>query len=165
MGAFETIVQSMAGMDLFQLFFPWLLILAVTYGILEKHNVFSDDAQVNGVIALSLAFFSVGGAYYFLPQGILSSLAAGLTFSVFGLLGFMILLAVAGFDLSGDFGLEDPLPIIAVVLGLLSFLGAFFFQADLDALVGGVENVFQEMVMPILVLIFLLLVIGAVADS
>jgi len=36
MGAFENLIQMMAGMDIFQLFFPWLFVLAVSFGLLEK---------------------------------------------------------------------------------------------------------------------------------
>lgn len=162
MGAFATIVEQMAAMDIFQLFFPWLLVVSVTYGVLEKSNIFSGDASVNGTIAFSVAFFSVGGAYYFLPEGILTSFAAALTFSLFGVLGVMILAAVAGFDLENLAGGEGP-PLMALLVGvlfLLSFIGAFSFQADIGALLGNVENTFQEVVMPILVLVFLLFVVA-----
>ncbi|MFB6213307.1 MAG: hypothetical protein ABEJ07_01970 [Candidatus Nanohaloarchaea archaeon] len=165
MGAFAKIVEAMAGMDVFRLFFPWLLVLSITYGVMEKYSVFSEDSQVNGVIALSVAFFSIGGAYYFLPQGILTSFAAGLTFSIFGLLGFLILMAVAGVDVSEEMGKNELPAVAAIVLVLLSFLGAFAFTADISALTSGVGNVFDDIVMPILVLVFLIIVIGAVADS
>ncbi len=165
MGAFGDVVRLLAEMDIIQLFFPWLLILAVTYGVLEKYNVFSEDAQVNGVIALAVAFVSIGGVLLYLPAGILTNFAAALTFSVFGLLGLMILLAVAGYDVGEAMG-EGDLPVgAAIVLALLSFLGAFFFTVDLGNLLGGVQNTFDEVVMPILVLVFLLLVVSATVGS
>lgn len=168
MGAFASIVEVMAQMNVFQLFFPWLLVLAVTYGVLEKYNLFSEETGVNGVIALSVAFLSIGGAFFFLPQGILTSFAAGLTFSLFGLLGFLILLGVAGFDLSHEELADNPfsLPAIgALVFTLLSFLGAFAFTADIGALTKGVGNVFQDVVMPILVLVFLLVIVALTASG
>lgn len=164
MGAFANVVETMAGMDVFSLFFPWLLVLSVTYGVLEKYNVFSEDSGVNGTIALSVAFFSVGGAYFFLPGGILTSFAAGLTFSMFGLVGFLILLAVAGMDVT-ELGDTSDLPTIgAVVLVILSFLGAFAFTADISALLSGVEDAWQDVIMPILVLVFLLIVVSMTTD-
>lgn len=163
--AFNQIVEIMAEMGVFQLFFPWLLVLAITYGVLEKYNVFSDDAQVNGTIALAVAFVSIGGAYFFIPAGLLTNFAAGLTFSVFGILGLMILLGVAGYDLSEDMS-SRSLPVIgAIVLGIVSFLGAFAFRADVGALLGGVENAWQEAVMPVLVLIFLLSIVAITAGG
>jgi len=163
--AFEQIVEIMAEMGVFQLFFPWLLVLAITFGVLEKYNIFSEDAQVNGTIALAVAFISIGGAYFFIPQGLMTSFAAALTFSIFGILGLMILLGVAGYDLSDAMD-ESSLPVGgAIILGILSFIGAFVFQADLGGLLGGVENTFQEAVMPILILVFLLLVVATVGGS
>lgn len=148
-------------MDIIPLFFPWLLVLAVTFGVLEKHGIFSEEAQVNGVISLAVAFIAVGGAALYLPQGILTNFAAALTFSIFGLLGLMILLAVGGYDLSEAMSEDDLTVGAAVILGLMSFIGAFAFTVDFGNLLGGVQNTFDEVVMPILVLLFLLLVVSA----
>lgn len=165
MGAFAEVVRTMAGMDVFQLFFPWLLMLAVTYGVLEKYGIFSDDSGVNGAIALAVAFFATGGAFFFLPEGILSSFAAGLTFSVFGILGLMILLALAGVNLEEEMNREELPAIGALVLAILTFLGAFVFQADLGAMLGNVQNAFQDVVMPILILVFLIIVVALTAGG
>ncbi|MFB6147519.1 MAG: hypothetical protein ABEJ66_01410, partial [Candidatus Nanohaloarchaea archaeon] len=109
-------------------------------------------------------FFAVGGVYYFLPQGILTSLAAGLTFSIFGLLGLMLLLGVSGYDISQEMETGNLPVILAIVLAILAFLGAFAFQADISALLGGGGggggDALQDVVMPILVLIFILLVVS-----
>ncbi len=163
MGAFATIVETMAEMDVFQLFFPWLLVVAITYGVLEKYNVFSEDASVNGTIAFSVAFFAIGGAHFFLPPGIMTSFAASLTFSVFGILGLMIMAAVAGIDIEDMADNSRLLPTLIGILFLLSFIGAFAFQADLETLLGGIENTFQEVVMPILILVFLLGIVAITA--
>ena len=160
MGAFANVVQAMMAMDVFRLFFPWLLVLAVVYGALENSGVLSDDSSVNGVIALAVAFISIGGAYMFLPPGIMTSLAAGLTFGIFGLLGLMILMSVAGYDLSDGMDRGAPPVIGAIIIGILIFIGAFAFNADLGYLLGGVENAFQDVVMPILILIFLLIIVA-----
>jgi len=160
MGAFANLVQAMMAMDVFRLFFPWLLVLAVVYGVLENSGVLSDDSSVNGVIALAVAFISIGGAYMFLPPGIMTSLAAGLTFAIFGLLGLMILLSVSGYDLSE--GMEETqLPVLfAFIMAILIFIGAFAFQADIGSLLGNNVNAFQDAVMPILILVFLLAIVA-----
>lgn len=165
MGAFENVVGMMAQMDVFRLFFPWLLILAIVYGVLEKYQMFSEDEQVNGVIALAFSFVTVGGTYLFIPAGTLTSLAAGLTFSVFAILGLMILLAVSGYDLSEGFE-EDSLPVgMAILFAILTILGAFFFNVDVLGLLGGNQSlptteVFNEIVMPILMLIFIIIIVA-----
>lgn len=167
MGAFESVVQTMAGMDVFQLFFPWLFVLAVTYGLLEKHGVFSEDSTVNGVIALSLSFLTIGGAAMFVPAGMFTHFAAALAFGLFAIIGFLILLAASGMDVS-DLGDEGDLPTIgALVITIVSFIGVVGYYLDIESILGGVSggNVFDEIVMPVLVLIFLLIVVTSVANS
>lgn len=165
MGAFGDVVLTLAEMDIIPLFFPWLLVLAVTFGVLEKYNVFSEDAQVNGVISLAVAFLAVGGAALYMPEGLMTTFAAALTFSIFGILGMMILLAVAGVNVEEVMNKDELPAIIAVVLVIISFIGALVFSIDLSGLVGGVENVFDEVVMPILVLVFLIIVVALTAGG
>ncbi len=163
--AFEQIVLMMADMDVFQLFFPWLLVLAVTYGVLEKYKVISEDEQVNGVISLAVAFLAIGGAYFFLPPGIMTNLAAALTFGVFGFLGLMILMAVAGIDIAEDEKTESIRLWSAVAIAAIVFIGAFVTQADLGAFLGDIEDTWQEVVMPVLILLFLLIIVAITAGG
>ena len=162
---FETIAQTFVELSIFHLFFPWLLVLAVSFGVLEKYKIFGENAAVNGTIALSLAFLTIGGAFLFLPPGIFTNFAGALAFSIFGLIGLMLLLGISGADLE-EMGGEGSLPtVVGLILAIITFIGAFAFRADVGALLGDVTNVFQEVVMPILVLIFLLLIVGATAGG
>lgn len=166
MGAFETIVMVMADMNLFHLFFPWLLVLGVTYGILNKHGVISEEESVNGVIALSVAFLTIGGAAVFIPEGMFTHLAAALAFGIFGLIGLLLLMAVAGFDITQFSEEKYSIPFIgALVIGIVTFIGVLAARLDLGAMMSGVENGFQEVVMPILILIFLLIVVAITAGG
>lgn len=168
MGVFETLIQSMAQMDIFQLFFPWLFVLAVTFGLLEKHGVFSDDSSVNGVISLALAFLTVGGLAMFVPAGMFAHFAAALGFGLFAIIGFLILLAASGLDMQGDaIGKNNSLPTIgALVIVIVSFIGVIGYYLNIESILGGLSgNAFDEVVMPILLLIFLIIVIGAVSGG
>ena len=168
MGAFATIVEVMASMDVFQLFFPWLFVLAITYGLLEKHGVFSEDSTVNGVIALALAFLTIGGAAMFIPAGMFTHFAAALAFGLFAIIGFMILLAASGMDVDEQLGEISSLPTIgALVITIVSFIAVVGYYVDVGGLLGGVSggNVFDEVVMPILILVFLIIVIGSVSGN
>lgn len=170
MGAFESLIQSMAGMDIFQLFFPWLFVLAVTFGLLEKHGVFSDDSSVNGVISLALAFLTVGGLAMFVPAGMFAHFAAALGFGLFAIIGLLIMFAAAGVDMDEALGGQNDLPTIgALVIVIVSFIGVLGYYLDIEGLLGmaasGGANVFDEVVMPILLLVFLIIVVGAVADN
>lgn len=166
MGAFAAVVQTMADMNIFHLFFPWLLIFAVSYGVMNKNEVFSEDQTVNGVIALSIAFLTIGGAAVFVPEGLYTHFAAALSFGVFGILGFMILLAVAGYDLTQLAEKESSLPLIgAVLIAIVGFIGVLLSNFDVQSMLGGVSNPVDEILMPILVMIFLIIIVGATAGG
>ena len=166
MGAFATIVEVMASMDVFQLFFPWLLVLAITYGILEQSNVITEDQSVNGVIALSLAFFTIGGAYFFLPDMILIRFASALVFGVFAVLGLVVLLGISGVDLDdmGEDGgvVGNPVAGIAMLIFVVAFIGILIAETgfgDLFTGASGTNEAFEEFVMPVLVLLFMALTV------
>lgn len=156
--AFEMIAEVMAEMAVFHLFFPWLLVLAVTFGILQKYEVFGEDPSINGAVALSLAFLTIGGAYLFIPQGLFTNFVGALAFGMFGIVGLMLVLGIAGVDLS-DVGEGNAPGIIAIIIFVVAFLGAILNVVDVGSMVELDIQAFNEVIMPILVLIFLLLVV------
>lgn len=168
MGAFETIVQVMIDMNVFHLFFPWLLVLALTYGALDKYEIFGEQS-VSGTIAFATATLAMGGIYLYVPAGVFTNFAAALAFGVFGIVGMIVLFAVAGVDVTAFENPKNELPgIAALVIAIVSFVGVVLTQLDWATILGAANaggNAFQEVVMPILVLIFLLLVIGTTASS
>ena len=168
MGAFENLVQTMAGMDIFQLFFPWLFVLAVSFGLLEKHGVFSDDSSVNGVISLAFAFLTIGGLAMFVPAGMFTHFAAALGFGLFAIIGFLIMLAASGLDMEEGLGSQNDLPTIgALVITIVSLIAVVGYYLDIEKILGMASgaNVFDEVVMPILILVFLIIIVGATAGD
>lgn len=168
MGAFENLIQTMAGLDIFQLFFPWLFVLAVSFGLLEKHGVFSDDSSVNGVISLAFAFLTIGGLAMFVPAGMFTHFAAALGFGLFAIIGFLILLAASGMNLEENLGSQNDIPTIgALVITIVSLIAVVGYYLDIESILGmaSTGNAFDEVVMPILILIFLLLIVGSTAGD
>ncbi len=53
---FGDLFEFMKRLDMFDFFFPWLLFTALIYGVLQNRKYISDEASVNGAIALSVAF-------------------------------------------------------------------------------------------------------------
>lgn len=161
---FEKLIETMIQMNLFELFFPWLLTLAVTYGVLDKHDYFDEDS-VNAVVALAISFIAVGGAYLFLPASLFPHFAAAIAFGAFGLVGLFILMALAGYDLE-DLDSENPLAKIVLPAGLLVFAGIVLVQFDFNFITDILQvfegESFDEVVMPILTMIFLLGIVGAI---
>lgn len=158
MGAFDQILTVMWDMGL-NLFFPWLVILAVTYGLLNKYEFISEEEGVNGAIAIGIAFLGVLG--FSGSAGIFTSFAAAITFGVFGVLGLMVLMAVAGYDITEH--AEDStsgFAIFAGLIGVIAFLTVVFNFLDISSWVPTQGSVFQDAIMPVLVLVFLFLVIA-----
>ena len=170
MGAFADIVRTMAEMDIFQLFFPWLFILAVTYGILDKYEIFSEDAQVNGIISLSIAFMTIVGSLLFVPAGMFAHFAAALTFAIFALVGVMILIGVTGTDI-GDLADDRSDTVFwgALIIGAIILIAVVGTYLNIEQIVGftgdSAGNLIDDLVMPIVTLLFLFLIVGAVAQG
>ncbi|MFQ3307845.1 MAG: hypothetical protein ACI977_000056 [Candidatus Nanohaloarchaea archaeon] len=167
--AFESIIQSMVEMQVFRFFFPWLLVLAVSYGVLEKYHFISEDEFVNGSISLAIAFMAGGGAYLFIPAGLLTNVVAATTFAIFAVIGLMIVLGVAGYDLEKLQENDRSMPLLLGAgifsVALLSIIASFF---DLSQFIPQIENwerFFEEFVMPILVLGLILGVVALTARS
>jgi|APHM01.1.fsa_nt_gi hypothetical protein len=162
MGAFEQIITVMWDMGL-NLFFPWLIILAVTYGLLNKYEVISEEEGVNGAIAIGTAFLGVLGISG--SSGLFTNFAAAITFGIFGVLGLMILMAVAGYDITEHSeNSTSGFAVFAGLIGLISFLTVGLNYVNFGKWIPS-TNVFQDAVMPVLILVFLLLVIGATTKS
>ena len=163
MAAFEIIVQTMTEMG-FRLFLPWLLVLSVTYGLLEKYEVVSGETQVNGSIALAMAFLTIIGVNQFAPAGIFTNFAAAITFGLFGLLGLMVLVAMAGYDIENYADGGTP-RYFAVAIFVVSFVTVVVTYIDISNLISESQNVFENIILPILILIFFLLLVQQTTKS
>ncbi|PSH01348.1 MAG: hypothetical protein BRC26_03735 [Nanohaloarchaea archaeon QH_8_44_6] len=168
MGAFEAIVKTMMQVDVFQLFFPWLLVLAVTYGALDKYDWFEEDT-INAAVAMSVAFIAIGGLYLFVPAGLFPHFAAAVAFGSFGIIGLMVLLAIAGVDLN-ELDKESPVARLALGGGVLAFTAILLIYIELPISFGSLADLlqgesFDEVVMPILTMVFLLAIVGVVTKS
>ncbi len=160
-------ITYMSQTDIIHLFFPWLLLLAFTFGMLQKYEFFEDEA-VTGAIALSSSFLAIAGIYFFLPENIFANFGGILAFAAFGVLGFLIVMAIAGIDISEMEGRIGKIP-LAVGLGILGIgllamaAGAFpveevVREVNIDA------NLVDDVLMPIILLVFIIAIV-AVSSS
>ena len=160
-------ITFMSQTDIIHLFFPWLLLLAFTFGMLQKYEFFEDEA-VTGAIALSSSFLAIAGIYFFLPENIFANFGGILAFAAFGVLGFLIVMAIAGIDISEMEGRIGKIP-LAVGLGILGIgllamaAGAFpveevVREVNIDA------NLVDDVLMPIILLVFIIAIV-AVSSS
>lgn len=155
-------IEYMSQTDVIHLFFPWLLVLAFTYGVLEKYEWFEDET-VNAAISLSVAFLSIGGIYFFAPGNIFVNFGAVLAFASFAALGFLIVMAVAGIDVQNMTDSEQNIPLVAGLgilgLGLLVVVGGALGIPEMISRLSFEANIVDDILMPILLLGFLLGVI------
>lgn len=166
---FEQIIQTMAEMQIFRFFFPWLLVLAVSYGALEKYQFISEDEFVNGSISLAIAFMAGGGAYMFIPAGLLTNVVAAATFAIFAVIGLMIVLGVAGYDLENLQDNDRSLPLVLgagiFVVALLAIVANFFGIPNIIPDIDNWNRVFEEIVMPILILLMIVALVAMTAGQ
>ncbi len=166
---FEQIIQTMAEMQIFRFFFPWLLVLAVSYGVLEKYHFISEDEFVNGSISLAIAFMAGGGAYMFIPAGLLTNVVAAATFGIFAVIGLMIVLGVAGYDLENLQDNDRSLPLILgagiFVVALLAIISNFFGIPNIIPDIENWSKIFEEVVMPILILLMIVALVALTAGQ
>jgi len=165
MSLFQDMVTVMEQMNFFHLFLPWLLVLAVSYGALTKYNTISDEESVNGVIALTLAFLTIGGAAMFIPPGMFPHFVGAISFGILGIIGFLILMAVGGFNLDKLEELDrNPLAGFGIAVGIIAFVGVVLTHLEFDFLPDVTEIVTEinlEELYPLFILVFLLVVVVA----
>jgi hypothetical protein len=128
---FETIVQNMQQMGFFQYLFPFLLSLAILYGLLQwalGDKIKSKSAL--GLVSLILSFFVMlfvsanPGIVTFLMNisGYWLIVGCGLLF-VIVLLGFVGIKAESDFITKSKYG-QWTLLLVVVLIGILIFFGA-----------------------------------------
>lgn len=161
MSFFADLIVFMSETDVIHLFFPWLLLLAFTFGVLEKFEYFEEE--VNGAIALSSSFLAVAGVYFFMPEGIFANFGAVIALAGFVALGFMIVMAISGIDLEDMDDRTIAIPLGAgltiLVLGLIAIgSGILPVEEAIDQLSFDVQFV-EDVFMPVLLLGFILAVI------
>lgn len=163
MGVFDGLVRMMLEMGVFEVIFPWLIVMSVTYGALEKYEYFEDE-MVNGAIALSLGFLTSAGMVMFVPSGLFANLMAAIAFAAIGILGVIILAAIGGHDFQEEDG--GPLTGIALLMGVIAFIGAFVYQFDLAGLLPtGETDVWNDAVMPVLTMLFIIILVAVTAGG
>jgi len=135
MSIFDTLVMNMQSMGLFQFLFPFLLALAIFYGILEFALKDRVKKGPIGLISVVMAFFvMLFAASNPMIVGFFSMLGGTTLIVASGILVIMIFIGLAGFELKTIFGKGYMMWffVFAIILiGLIVFFGAgggYFFN-------------------------------------
>ena len=132
MNPFEILVNNLNQMGFFGFLLPWLLMFAVTYGLLLKSKALGEDQKIIGVISLIVAFFVVGygGPLFGLFFQHLFGIAAMI---IGGILVTVLFVSMAGGDIS-------KLAENKAVIALLAGIGLIVFMIALGTYGATIEN-------------------------
>lgn len=151
---------SLYSSPLFSFVFPFLLVFAVVYGLLEKSGIFGDKHDVNAIIALAIGIlFATSNAMLKLTFIVLPVIALILVIAFFSVVLFY---AVGGENSSKAKKLLGIivgiialiLVIVFVILPLFPNLGMYFSTSTIGSIMGY-----------IIVLIFIIIVIWIMTKS
>lgn len=164
MAVFESVIQMMIDSGAYYLFI-WLLLAALMYGLIEKYDLFGDTSA-NGGAAFAGSFFVLLGIFSYAPEGLFLNFGAALGFALFGLFGTVILLSISGYDVTelGNSTSDNRIAGLAIILVIIAFVGAIGANFDIGSMVSESENVWRQVVFPILFLVFLLGVTTQMTD-
>ena len=164
MAVFESMIQMMIDSGAYYVFI-WLLFAGLIYGMLEKYDIFNETSAIGGV-SLGASLFILIGIYSFAPAGLFLNFSAAIGFSLFAIFGTVIMLSMGGIDITelGNSTSDNSIAGIGFLLVIISFLGALAYNLDWSGLLGNVGSTWQDVVFPVLFLLFMLLVIRETTD-
>jgi hypothetical protein len=168
-GVFESLIQLMVSSGAYYIFI-WLLFAAIIYGVLEKYDVLGESSA-NGGAALGASFFTLLGIFVFAPEGLFLNFGAAVGFIIMGIFSAVVLLSFSGINVPEmTEGVEgNVLAGASLILVLIAFLGALAFNMDWGSLLGSsLSNdtaLWEDILFPIVFLVFLLIVILAAMDG
>ncbi len=135
-------IQNLEGLGFFAYLLPWLLTLAIVFGILEHYDM-PESTSARGVIAIVAAFtvLPVGG----LIAPFLKDMVTGLVAIGVGILVAVIFIELLGYKVSDtqNIFLKHPMSfgVIMIILAVMVFVGAGGME-----LIGVSINVTSELV-------------------
>jgi hypothetical protein len=135
MNPFEILVSNLNQMGFFGFLLPWLLMFAVTYGLLLKSKALGEDQKIIGVVSLVAAFFVVG--YGGLAIGVFFSNLFGIAAIVLGgIIVTVLFVSMAGGDIS-KFAESKEIMALVAGIGIIVFmivLGTFGVTVESDVI-------------------------------
>lgn len=150
MSIFSRMLDNLTNLGFFDFILPWLLFVAVFFGLLQGKKTISEDPAVNGVISIAAAFFVA-----YVARGIFFTQM----FGFFGvvLAGFLVIvISLAMFGIKPEELLGAHKTALAVIL---AFIAIFVFVAAGGLDIFGV-SIDSDTIMTI---VLLLVLAGAVA--
>lgn len=126
---FELLFQNLEQIGFFEFVLPLILFMAIFFGILRKTEVLGDDEAVQGAAAVALAFLTTFGIYVFIPFSFFPQFFGALSILIVLILGMMIIMGMAGFDVSGGVDAKSQRYMVAgvILIVIIAFPALFTF--------------------------------------
>jgi hypothetical protein len=127
-GAFQILIQNMSRLGFFQFLFPFLLALAIVYGLLKWAMGDRLPKSAIGVISLIIAFFvMLYSSWNVMIVNFFAELSGTWLIIATGILFIIILLAMVGFKIENIFSGKYSkwvLALLVIFIGIVIFFGA-----------------------------------------
>jgi hypothetical protein len=127
-GAFQILIQNMNRLGFFQFLFPFLLALAIVYGLLTWALKDQLPRSARGIIALIIAFFvMLYSSWNTMIVSFFANLSGMWLVAATGILFIVILLALAGQrpqDLLSGAKAKWIAVLVLIFIGVVTFFGA-----------------------------------------
>jgi hypothetical protein len=119
---FEIMVSNLRDLGFFGFLFPWVLMFALTFGLLLKSKALGEDKRVMGVVSMVVAFFVIGfggpalGTFLTNAFGLATIVLAGILITI-------LFVAMSGYDVT-KFADAKVIALVGVAIGLVVFFMA-----------------------------------------
>ena len=128
MAAFQTLIQNMMRLEFFQFLFPFLLALAIIYGLLRWALPKQLPKSATGVISLIIAFFvMLYSSWNYMIIQFFANISGGFLIVGSGILFIIILMAMVGLRPEDLWPGGKPGKAKWIVVLLVVFIGALIF--------------------------------------
>jgi len=128
MAAFQTLIQNMMRLEFFQFLFPFLLALAIIYGLLRWALPKQLPKSATGVISLIIAFFvMLYSSWNYMIIQFFANISGGFLIVGSGILFVIILMAMVGLRPEDLWPGKEKGKAKWIVVLLVVFIGALIF--------------------------------------
>jgi len=116
------IISFLSDYGFYEVFLPFILVFAITYGILQKTHILGrDKKRFNIMVSLAISLIAIGSLQF---SGILKEFTAKLGFGIIILLGLALVLGFFGVPLNSKF---------TIAIGIMAFITIVYLQFSNDA--------------------------------
>ncbi len=146
MVTFETLIQNLQNIYFFSYFMPFIFVLAATYGIINKIELFDDDV-VDASVSLAVGFMAMLGIYILNLGDMMVYFFGAISVGLVTILGFVLLAGMFGVDITDEEMNKKWIGIAgAIVIAILLIMVNEFLEIDIT------RYIFSEMSLTLLMI-------------